>query len=187
MSSKSGILKFSYRLVINNADVHLEIQCPRHNNTAWLRIGVLYSLTRVKFSTWPQIALRPMVLEWIVSPLTPECQRSVFTNHICNKTGKMSHILCNVYIVYVNGFYKVEVLQLRTLFPATSEMGGLPKLLQNKTWRWKCSCLNYNKWHHSLWGQDFTVRCKFDFHKQDFQTVHYYACSSCIKKKRAKL
>ena len=122
MSSKSGILKFSYRLVINNADVHLEIPCPRHNNTAWLRIGVLYSLTRVKSSTWPQIALRPMVLEWIVSPLTPECQRSVFTNHICNKTGKMSHILCNVYIVYVNGFYKVEVLQLRTLFPATCQV-----------------------------------------------------------------
>ena len=34
----------------------------------------------------------------------------------------MSHILCNVYIVYVNGFYKVEVLQLRTLFPATCQV-----------------------------------------------------------------
>ena len=117
----SVIIKFSYSLMINNTDVWLEIQSPRHRNTARLRIGVLYSLTRVKFSTWPQIALRPMVHEWIVSPLTPECQRSVFTNHICNKTGKMSHILCNVYIVYVNGFYKVEVLQLRTLFPATCQ------------------------------------------------------------------
>ena len=45
----------------------------------------------------------------------------------------MSHILCNVSTAYVNGFYKEKVLQLRTLFPATSEMGGLPKLLQNKT------------------------------------------------------
>ena len=28
----------------------------------------------------------------------------------------MSHILCNVYIVYVNGFYKVEVLQLTKIY-----------------------------------------------------------------------
>ena len=39
----------------------------------------------------------------------------------------MSHILCNVYIVYVNGFYKVLVLQLRTLLPVTSEIGGFTK------------------------------------------------------------
>ena len=45
----------------------------------------------------------------------------------------MSHILCNVSTAYVNGYYKVEVLQLRTLFPATSEIGGLPKLLQDET------------------------------------------------------
>ena len=39
----------------------------------------------------------------------------------------MSHILCNVPRAYVNGFYKAEVLQLRTSFPVTSEMGGFTK------------------------------------------------------------
>ena len=47
----------------------------------------------------------------------------------------MSHILCNVPRAYVNGLYKAEVLLLRTLFPATSEIGGLPKLLQDETWK----------------------------------------------------
>ena len=123
----SVIIKFSYSLMINNTDVWLEIQSPRHRNTARLRIGVLYPCNQSKI-----LHLTPDCAHnngtWMnCKPIDPWVSNKCLWNYINNKTGKMSHILCNVPRAYVNGLYKAEVLQLRTLLPVTSEIGGFTK------------------------------------------------------------